>query len=197
MEEVHIYFNSKSKENWKLSNFYGGVESAYMKDRFLDKEMKTLFDRLESSSKEEFMDYLKRLQPNKKEWTEGKLKYWIRDDEPIRGILSQMVGTSVKDTVLGRNRLKIVKEMAGISSENELRIKPNTTDEEKKELMLKLLRKKFAKKEYKEALLSTEEAILHEKPLRGKANNWTYKNGEGGDWLGGLLMKVREELRNN
>lgn len=197
MQEIHIYFNSKSKENWKLSNFYGGVESAYMKDRFLDKEMKSLFDRFESSSKEEFILNLKRLQPNKKNWTEAKLKYWTRDDVPIRGILSQMVGTSVKDTAVGRNRLKIVKEMACISSERELRIKPNTTDEEKKELMLKLLRKKFTKNEYKEALLSTEEAILHEKPLRGKPNNWTYKNGDGGDWLGELLMKVREELRNN
>ena len=190
-------FNSKSKCNWKLSNFYGGVESAYMKDRFLDKEIKSLFDRFESSSKEEFIYYLKKLQPNKKDWTEAKLKYWIRDDEPIRGILSQMVGTCVKDTAVGRKRLKIVKEMAGISREREVRIKPNTTDEEKKELMLKLLRKKFGKKEYKEALLSTEEAILHEKPMRGKPNNWTYKNGEGGDWLGELLMKVREELRNN
>lgn len=87
-----------------------------------------------------------------------------------------MVGTSVKETVVARKRLKIVKEMAGISSERELQIKPNTTDEEKKELMLKLLRNQFAKKEYKEALLSTEEVILHEKPLRGKPNNWTYKN---------------------
>ena len=195
--KMKIEFNSKSKRNWKLSNFYGGVESGYMKDRFLDKEMKSLFDRFESSSKEEFIYYLKKLQPNKKEWTEAKLKYWIREGEPIRGILSQMVGTCVKETALGRKRMKIVKEMAGIPSEREVRIKPNTTDEEKKELMLKLLRKKFGKKEYKEALLSTEEAILHEKPMRGKPNNWTYKNGEGGDWLGELLMKVREELRNN
>lgn len=193
MQEIE--FNSKSKENWKLSNFYGGVECAYMKDRFLDKEIELLFDRFESSSKEEFISYLKRLQPNKKDWTEAKLNYWIREDEPIRGILSQMVGTSVKDTAVGRKRMKIVKEMAGISRETKLIIKPNTTDEEKKELMLKLLRKKFAKKEYRDALLSTEDAKLHEKPLRGKPNNWTYKNGEGGDWLGELLMKVREEIK--
>ena len=106
-----------------------------------------------------------------------------------------MVGTSVKETAIGKRRRKIIKSVAGISKERELKIKANTTDNEKKELMLKLLRKKYVKREYRDALLSTGDAILHEKPMRGNANNWTYKNGSGGDWLGQLLMKVREELR--
>ena len=62
--------------------------------------------------------------------------------------------------------------------------------------MLKLLKIKFSKKEYAEALLSTGDAILHEKPIRGRPNSWTYKDGQGGDWLGQLLMIVREELKN-
>ena len=78
---------------------------------------------------------------------------------------------------------------------DDLEVKPNTKDSEKKELMLKLLRKKCSKKEYKDELLRTGNMVLHEKPLRGGADNWTYKNGEGGDWLGKLLMKVREEIR--
>ena len=34
-----IFFNSKSKNYYKLSNFFGGVEACYMKDRFLDVEI--------------------------------------------------------------------------------------------------------------------------------------------------------------
>jgi predicted NAD-dependent protein-ADP-ribosyltransferase YbiA (DUF1768 family) len=119
------------------------------------------------------------------------LEYWTRDGKPIRGILSQLVGTSVKDTAVGKRRLKIIKEMVGLK---ELNIKGNTTDDEKKELMLRLLRRKYSIEEYREELLLTGDAILHEKPLRGRANNWSYKDGNGGDWLGELLMKVRCEL---
>ena len=52
---MEIYFNSKSKEFYELSNFYGGVECAFMKDRFLDKEIKSLFDKFETCSKDEFI----------------------------------------------------------------------------------------------------------------------------------------------
>jgi DNA-directed RNA polymerase subunit E'/Rpb7 len=192
-EKRVISFNSKGKDYWKLSNFYGGVEANYMKDRFLDDEVKDLFDKFEDSNKEQFISYLKELQPEKK-WNDAKLAYWIRMDDgdpiPIRGILSKLVGTAVKATPSGRKRLKIVKKMANMGV-RELKIKPNTTDDEKKELMLSLLRKKFANPEYAEVLLSTKDAILHERPLRGKGDNWTYP---GGDWLGQLLMKVRKEI---
>ena len=36
--------------------------------------------------------------------------------------------------------------------------------------------------------------VLHEKPFRG-VDNWTYRNGKGGDWMGKLLMKIREEIK--
>ena len=54
---------------------------------------------------------------------------------------------------------------------------------------------------YRNVLLSTGDAILHEKPLRGKGagNNWTHKkvNGVeyGHDWLGQMLMWIRADLR--
>jgi len=187
-----INFNSKSKAYSSLSNFYGGVECNYMKDRFLDKEVKELLDKFEVCDTEEFIGYMKRLQPNKKDWSDRQLEYWTRDGKPIRGILSQLVGTSVKDTAVGKRRLKIIKEMVGLK---ELNIKGNTTDDEKKELMLRLLRRKYSIEEYREELLLTGDAILHEKPLRGRAKNWSYKDGNGGDWLGELLMIVRSELR--
>ena len=192
-----IYFNSKSPTFWKLSNFYGGVEKEFMKDRFPDKKVKNWMDEIEGYNKDEFIELLKTLQPEKKTWTPGKLKYWIRNDEEegeilIKGILYKLIGTSVKDTVVGKRRKKIIIKELDL---DDLEVKPNTKDNEKKELMLKILRKKFSKKEYKEELLKTGNMVLHEKPLRGGTNNWTYKNGEGGDWLGKLLMKVRKEIR--
>ena len=189
-----IYFNSKSSTFWKLSNFYGGVEKEFMKDRFLDEEVKNWIDKMEEYNKEEFIECLKRLQPEKRnKWTEGKLKYWIRGEIMIVGILYKLIGGSVKDTYVSRRRRKIIMEMVKL---DKLNIKPNTTENEKKELMLKLLRDKFSRSEYKEELLRTGDAVLHEKPLRG-VDNWTYKNGEGGDWMGKLLMKVREEIKEN
>ena len=62
-----------------------------------------------------------------------------------------------------------------------LNLKPNMTNDEKKGLMLTLLRDKFSKEEYKEELLKTGDMVLHEKPMRG-VDNWTYKDGKGGDW---------------
>ena len=61
---MEVVFNSKSKDYWELSNFYGGVESCYMKDRFLNPEIVALFNKFETCHKEEFLYYLKELQPD-------------------------------------------------------------------------------------------------------------------------------------
>ena len=188
-----IIFNSKTKENFLLSNFYGGSEICYMKDRFINPEIKELFDDFENCDSTKFIFYLKKLQPNKT-WTKAKLEYWFKDingkKEPIRGILAKLVGTSVKDTPTGKKRLKIIKDLVNI--EGDIIIKKNLSAKEKKELMYDCLKTKFSKEKYKKILLNTGTSILHEKPMRGKGDDWTYP---GNNWLGELLMKVREELR--
>ncbi len=188
-----IIFNSKTKENFLLSNFYGGSEICYMKDRFINPEIKELFDDFENCDSAKFIFYLKKLQPNKT-WTKAKLEYWFKDingkKEPIRGILAKLVGTSVKDTPTGKKRLKIIKDLVHI--EGDIIIKKNLSAKEKKELMYDCLKTKFSKEKYKKILLNTGTSILHEKPMRGKGDDWTYP---GNNWLGELLMKVREELR--
>jgi len=193
---MEISFNSKSKEFWQLSNFYGGAEACFMKDRFLNPEIVSLFNKFETCSKEEFIYYLKELQPEKKNWTDAKLNYWFKntntDNIPIRGILSKLVGTSVKDTPTGRKRLKIVKRLAKF--EGDMKIKPPLTYAQKKQHMLNCLTVKFNKKKYRDILLSTSNAILHEKPMRGKGDDWTYP---GGDLLGKLLMMVRDNIKSN
>ena len=114
MSEI-ITFNSKSNKYWQLSNFYGNVEIYYMKDRFENPEIKSLFDSFITCSDDEFIKYLKLFQPNKK-WTEVKLNYWFKINNmskiPIRGILAKLIGTSVKNTPTGKQRQNICLKTA-------------------------------------------------------------------------------------
>ena len=102
-----IIFNSKSTRYFLLSNFYGGVEIDYMKDRYNDPEVKKLIESFETCDNEKFIYYLKILQPGKK-WTEAKINYWFKNidgkKEPIRGVLAKLVGGAVKDTPLMKKR---------------------------------------------------------------------------------------------
>lgn len=192
VSQDEIFFNSKSKNYYKLSNFFGGVEACYMKDRFKDLEVQELFNKFENASYDEFIYYLKTLQPEKKVWSKAQLDYWSKKEGltqiPIKGILSKLVGTAVKDTSTAKKRLEIIKNLTGLSN---ITIKSNLSDKDKKKLMLECLRKKYKIKEYRDILLSTGESVLHEKPLRGSGDNWTYP---GGDWLGQMLMIIRQEI---
>nr|QDY52314.1 hypothetical protein 6_26 [Mimiviridae sp. ChoanoV1] len=192
MSNKTIIFNSKSKHYNELSNFYGGVEICFMKDRFRTLEIKNLLDSFENCDKETFIYYLKKFQPEKK-WTQLQLNYWIYNNEPINGILAKLVGNCVKDGPTGKKRQKIIKEVLNIS---DIIINPPLNFEQKSELMLTCLRNKYKIPKYKDLLISTGNAVLHEKPMRGKGDDWTYP---GNDLLGKLLMKIRDEinLKNN
>ena len=187
--KTHIKFNSKAKEYNELSNFYGGVEACYMKDRFENKEIKNLFDKFDSANKEDFLMYLKELQPSKK-WNDAKLNYWFSNGKPITGILSKLAGGSVKNGPTAKKRLQILKRLS--KTKGEVKIRKERTNDEKIDLMMKCLRQKYSKPYYKKLLLSTGNAILHEVPMRGKGDFWTLG---GEDTLGKLLMKIRDELR--
>jgi len=61
--------------------------------------------------------------------------------------------------------------------------------------MMYLLRIKFSNKRLEHLLLNTEDAILIEGNWWGD-KFWGVCRGEGQNWLGHLLMNLREELRN-
>ena len=199
-----IYFNSKTFKNGfqGLSNLMGGAEFDYMSGRFPQQVMKDLFVRLKSCDRETFLEWLQLLQPIKK-WTPKKLAYWFTPDgEPIRGILAQLLGSMVrrkadKLTPTSRRRQKVVCEKLGLDA---IEVVPELSDENKKAFMKECLRKKYSMEPYHSLLLSSA-VDLHEKPLRGNGNNWTYKKTDGviygKDWLGELLMEVRAELRSD
>ena len=205
LEMNSIYFNSKTfKIGFQgLSNLMGGAEFDYMSGRFPQQVMKDLFVRLKSCDRETFLEWLQFLQPIKK-WTPKKLAYWFTPDgEPIRGILAQLLGSMVrrkagKLTPISKRRQKAVCEKLGLDA---IEVVPELSDENKKAFMKECLRKKYSMEPYHSLLLSTVSADLHEKPLRGNGNNWTYKKTDGviygKDWLGELLMEVRAELRSD
>ena len=190
-----ISFNSKSARGFQgLSNLMGGAEFDYMGARFPQQALKDLFERLKNCDRETFLEWLQLLQPGK-EWSDKKLKYWFtRSGEPIRGILAQMLGSMVrcgkdgKLTKTSKDRRAVVREQLGLA---QIEVVDELSSEDKKALMKKCLLRKYDSGPYRTLLLSTGSSELHEKPMRGKGNAWT---SPGGDWLGQLLMEVREEL---
>lgn len=64
--------------------------------------------------------------------------------------------------------------------------------EESKKALYKCLVEKYKQPKFRAILLSTGDAILHERPMRGKGNAWTFP---GGDQLGKMLCKLRREIR--
>lgn len=196
-----VFFNSKSFKNGfqGLSNLMGGSEFDYMSARFPQQAMKDLFDSLRSCDRETFLKWLQLLQPGKK-WTPAKLNYWFTPDgEPIRGILAQLLGSMVrrkdgKLTSTSKRRQKAVREelvrqkIVLVTIE----VLPELADDDKKAFMKECLRKKYSMEPYRSLLLSTGSRELHERPLRGGGNSWTWP---GGDWLGKLLMELRDDIK--
>ena len=185
-----ISFNSKSASEFcQLSNFYGGVEANYMKERFLDPEVKQLIESFETVNSEQFLYYLKELQPQKKNWTTKQEEFWYRHGIPITGILSKLAGGAVKDTPSMRKRLKILGSLAGI--DHIPKIKQGLNNDEKLVHMMECLKQKYRDPHFKSLLLLTGNRLLHEKPMRGKGNFWTYP---GEDHLGKCLIQIRKNL---
>lgn len=73
---------------------------------------------------------------------------------------------------------------------------PHWTESFRLNLMEDLLRQKFNHNHFKKLLLQTETMFLCENNTWGD-KFWGVCNGEGCNWLGQLLMKVREELKAN
>ena len=203
-DEGPLYFNSKTAgKHALLSNFHGPrkahVEAAYQYAVAVRGDsVKKLFKHWLKCSKEEFVAVLQRLQPDKKNWTEAKLKYWLRDGEPIRGILFKLVAGAVKaGEVVDRRRWAVLQSMAP-----DIQPRSPKTQAERAAIMKQCLRAKYADPVYRDLLLSTGDRPLHERPMRGKGegNAWTHyvdADGKvyGGDLLGRLLGEVRAEIR--
>ena len=179
-----IYFNSKSGGEFKyLSNFYGDVEICFMQKRYKHPKMKALFDDFRTCSTEKFIEYLKLLQSGKK-----VTKHWFDGEEPIRGILAKLVGGIISrpDSQVFKKRAKNLAEYLGITVEELMQSDKKTTDQD----MIDCLEQKYKIPKFRDLLVKTGDKNLHERPIRGQSNDWTYP---GKDKLGRLLVKIRDQ----
>ena len=189
-----IAFNCKFARNplhRELAAEYGGVLFEYEGARFLDKEIIDLFRRMQRYNRTEFVDALRWLQPEKR-WTPRKEMFWFNGTQPIRGVLATLLGTMTEKTPTGEQRRKIVAKLFGM---RHISVHVPLTDDQKRQIMLRALRRKFAIPRYRALLLGTGDAVLHQTPVVSEPDMWTWRNGKGGDWMGKLLTQIRNEIR--
>ena len=175
----------------KLANEFGGVLFEYEGNRFLDGEIVDLFRRLKTCNRTEFVDTLRWLQPEKR-WTDRKEQFWLDNGEPIHGVLASLLGVMTQETPTAKARRQIVAKEFRLYH---ISINEHPSEPMRERMMLHAMRRKFQKKEFRELLLSTENAILHQTPIVGEPDEWTWKNGKGGDKIGKMLIQIRNELR--
>ena len=189
-----ILFNCKTAKNpqhRKLAVEYGGVLFEYEGARFMDLEIIDLFRRMQRYNETEFIDALRWLQPEKR-WTARKERYWFNEGVPIRGVLASLLGKMTEKTATGEQRRQIITKTFELKH---ISVHPPLTDDQKRFIMLRAVRRKFAHPDYRQLLLSTGDAVLHQTPLVREPDMWTWRNGKGGDWIGKLLIQIRNELR--
>lgn len=203
-----IWFNSKSKEFRKLSNFYGDSEFEYHKKKFIhpSQTVPKLFDKLLNECKkgrEHFVSVLKEIMPKKK-WTEKKENYWMSNGEPIYGIVAKVVMNMIKRINLRKTGFKQdIIVLTDIANKRQIKLRNShlKIDEDSYiKAMKHALSVKYKKPEYRELLLSTGNAVLHELATRGSLHGtWCLnrKTMTGSDLLGKMLMEHRELIRQN
>lgn len=158
---------------------------------------------------------------------DGKLKSYVAEDGTVAsGLLAQMCSLIARNPSSrdARKRLAFILgraegSMPVAEAEEWVRenVNPELSEAQKDELMLRLLREKFAIPKYSVLLLSTEDRTLHEARGRGCPNRYEFHPlsdsqrrenealvadglppnwSEGGDVLGTLMTRVRGELAN-
>ena len=214
-----IYFKAFRNGRFrKLSNLFGPVEWAFQRAKF--KEGSAVYNfLLEGERKARAGEWNRadfdaaRLRMKH----DGKLESYVDDDGAVAsGLLAQMTSLLARnpDSTDARHRLAYTmgrSESEGPVSKAEMsewhaeNVKPPLDDTDKWDQMYYLLYDKFTTNdEYKQLLLSTGTRVLHEAKGRGAPGLWEHqplteaqiqkKFSPGGDWLGKLLMKVREHL---
>jgi len=221
MEGGDVYFKAfKNGPFRQLSNLFGPVEWLFQSVKFKTGSGVKEWLRANASkewSVAEFDDTRKMMNHD------GKLESYMADDGTIAsGLLAQMCSLIVRNPsspdarkrlafILGNGRMSVADAEAWVRAN----VIPELSDVDKDKLMLVELREKFAIPKYRDLLLSTAGRVLHEARGRGAPNRYEFhplkdqqriendalvskglppKWSEGGDALGKLMMKVRDEI---
>lgn len=212
------YFKAFRKGRFrKLSNLFGPVEWKYQQAKF--KESSEVHAFLEKGlqatmsdgwTREKFSDTLDRM------GQAGKVDSYVDEDGSLAtGLVAQMTSLIAREpkSPLARKRLTFIMGKSKMLSEEDAvdwhgrNVHPPLTDSQTEHLMYELLQEKYAIPEYRELLLDTGDATLHESKGRGAPNKWEWQRKpltpldkekgytRGGDLLGTLLMRLRSEIR--
>ena len=188
-----------------LSNLFGAAEFEYMADRFRNPEIRALFTTPGSELRDphKFETNFRALYPK------GKPGSWMRsqpsaDDAAgetaiAMGILAKLCGNAYKPTADGKRRRAYLLKLAKLDESEWEPMKGELTAYQKASLMLPILRRKFSPPgPFRRTLESTKDALLVERPMRGKPRLWegNLRDGTvvGGNLCGRLLMYVRDTL---
>ena len=208
--EVH----TRRKDFCLFSNLvpsdYGLTEKLYQRRKFcfVHKEHEEKWDAAWASleemgrQKESFVTALKALQPEKKNWTAKMTAYWFTGDQPITGILFKLLqGIIPKKAIMTSAQKRRLCAFLTITkcdlALEDVHFENKMTVEEKKEAMILAMLQKVQGR-FKEALVSTGDALLVEKTLRGHGNDqnlWSRGLRGGSNLCGECLMEVRGLLR--
>jgi len=197
-----IFFNSKVGKKYKLlSNFYGPAEFNFHMQRFKGEVLPNLLRKVYTSTHKDanrFLAILKQLQPHKKTWTERKERHWFNEDRPIVGILAKIIMNKCKRISVRSSGWKkdlivlrsVAKDFGIEVCQGDFALHGPSEDVT---FMRRALLKKYSKGKYRNLLLSTGDAVLHE--FGRRPSRWTFtKSGEGGNLLGKLLTEVRDKI---
>lgn len=216
-EPREIYFKAYMSGPYRrLSNLFGPVEWGFQMVKFKEGCAVWTFMRDRRDwTREEFTKIFQALYKKDKTDKSGSNSYIDPiSGEIATGIIPKLLsaiakppGKSVDDA---RKRLAVVLGKPVTAVELEAwrveNVMPEISNDEKDVLMMKLLKEKFAIPTYKDLLLQTGNATLHEQTGRGPPNRYEWQQKpltpaeiekgftRGGDVLGKLMMRVRSEI---
>lgn len=209
-----VYFKAYvAGEFRKLSNLFGTVEWDFQRVKFREgSEVHKYMTEMRNNDWDfvRFSEELARIDKN------AKAKSYVHaDGEPATGLIAKLLSIIARgpddESDIARRRLGVICQRQFTKPEffewRRANVKPELSNEEKDALMHELLTQKFAIPKYRELLLRTDNAVLHEAKGRGAPNRYEWQKKElseedvakgytqGGDVLGRLMMHVREEMQ--
>lgn len=193
---VWEWLNQGSQKNWTFEEFHTVRVSLFE-------------NRSKKMTDEEYLQFVKK-----------RSQSWVKFDDPkatdktpqniAHGVLAQSTSIIVRNldaepskSLEARRRLNYILGVEGSMdvedakewhSQNVYKLLPQPLYDMAAILMMrKFVRDKFQNDTYRELLLRTEKSVLSE-AARGNGNLWS-AGTDGQEWLGKLLMNIRDELK--
>ena len=219
MSDVIYFSQGRTTEFQKLSNSFGPVYWHFMQKKFKKKSLVAMFlknglEKYEDGfDAHEFVNLLSKFRPRMK-----KIPTEYVGDVPS-GILASMTNSILEGNSTGKRILEHITETTLSMKDFKYavkRIASNATDPEVNKAVLAAMRKKFEIPEFRELLLKTGDAVLHEttsatsRSTEFPVDRFVYlapfayqklvvldgkEAWRGGDLVGKYLMIIRGDIR--